>query len=292
MPFYLSVFLILSLTFSKVNWAANEIKVFDRQSSEDISYDYHYELLELAIKKSSDKYPNYPLKTIDAANASRGRNIALLEQEQIDVYWAGTNQEREESFIPIRIPLTFGLLGYRVLIIHKDNLELFKKTQQNPVKLKTLTACQGAFWPDSDILEDNGYKVQRVIRFELIFKMLARKRCQYFPRAIFEGYAELSAAQKNFPELMMFDEVLLHYKYPMYLFINKKNTELAAQLRYGLEKASEDGSMLRFAKAHALTKDLFPLTKWQEKRFIPLVNKYLSKETPLDDKKLWIELTR
>jgi len=282
--------LFISVTFSTASWGTNEIYVFDRQSSEDISYNYQYELLELAIQKSTDKYPYRPLKTINANTASRGRNIALLEQDQIDVYWAGTNQEREQRFIPIRIPLVFGLLGYRVLIIHQDNLALFEEIKLDPNKLKKLTACQGMFWPDSDILEDNGYKVQRVIRFELIFKMLARKRCQYFPRAIFEGYAELSIAKREFPELLMFDEVLLHYKYPMYLFINKKNTELAAQLQYGLKKASEDGSMLAFAKKHALTKDLFPLAKWQEKHFIPLSNQYLSVETPLNNKNLWIEL--
>jgi len=285
-------FLFFSLIYSTVGFAGNEIKVFDRQSSEDTSYDYHYELLELAIKKSSHKYPDSSLKTIDATTASRGRNIALLDQEQIDVYWAGTNQEREQRFIPIRIPLVFGLLGYRVLIIHQDNLALFKKMRQDPEKLKTLIACQGTFWPDSDILEDNGYKVQRVIRFDLIFKMLARDRCQYFPRAIFEGYAELAAAKQKFPELVMFDEVLLHYKYPMYLFINKENTKLAEQLRYGLQKAAEDGSMLEFAKSHDLTKDLFPLSKWHKKAFITLSNKYLSKETPLSNEKLWLELSQ
>jgi len=292
MKLYIVLCLLFSSIFSTTILAVNDIKVFGRQSKEDLSYDYHYELIELAVQKSHDKYPNYPLKTIDSANAAHTRNIHLLAQGQIDIYWGGTNQEREKEFIPIRIPLTLGLLGYRVSIIHKDNFPLFKQVKQSPEKLKDLTACQGMFWPDSDILEDNGYKVQRVVRYNLIFKMIARKRCHYFPRAIFEGYAELSVAKKEFPELVMFDDMILHYKFPMYLFVNKNNTELAAQLRYGFKKASEDGSMLEFAKTHELTRDLFPLTQWQDKRFIPLHNKYLSKETPLNNKKLWIELTK
>jgi len=291
MKLYLIIFLSFSIIFPTIILAENEIKVLGRQSKEDISYDYHYELIELAVQKSRDKYPNTSLKTIDVSSASHRRNIQLLMQNKVDLYWAGTNPKREEEFIPIRIPLALGLLGYRVMIIHKDNLAIFNQIKKSPEKLKKLTACQGMFWPDSDILEDNGYKVQRVARFNLMFKMVARNRCQYFPRAISEGYAELSVANKEFPELVIFDDIILHYKFPMYLFVNKHNTELAAQLRYGLKKASEDGSMLEFVTNHALTRDLFPLTQWQDKRFIPLHNKYLSKETPLNNKNLWIELT-
>ena len=121
--------------------------------------------------------------------------------------------------MPIRIPLFKGLLGYRVSLIHKSNYEKFVGIGKK--ELQALIACQGQHWPDSDILEDNQFQVARVVRFDSMFKMLNQGRCDYFPRSIFEGYAELLSAQQLYPDLMMFDEVILQYDFPMYYFVNQ-----------------------------------------------------------------------
>ena len=49
----------------------------------------------------------------------------------------GTNQLREKKYLPIRIPIQRGLLGYRVFLIHKDNVALFKSISE-PNSLKKL----------------------------------------------------------------------------------------------------------------------------------------------------------
>ncbi|GLX77884.1 hypothetical protein tinsulaeT_12240 [Thalassotalea insulae] len=269
---------------------AQEIRVVGKQAEADIAHGYFIQLISLALTASTPKYPATSFQVIDINRITQMRTLNLLAQGSVDVFWSGTNKAREAQFIPIRIPLFQGLLGYRLSIIHQDNLAMFNKLLKQPDQLKSLTACQGEHWPDSDILESNGYKVSRIVRFDSMYAMLAFKRCDYFPRAIFEGYSELEVIKKKFPKLVVFDQLILHYPFAIYFFVNKNNPELAQQLTYGLNQLINDGRLMQFMKSHPLSSPLFPLTKWQDKQYLHLSNQDLSKETRALDDKFWLKL--
>ncbi len=269
---------------------ADQVRVIGKQAEEDIAYDYYIELISQALAASSSEYPASSLTIINIKRTTQGRTLNLLAQGMVDVFWSGTNREREARFIPIRIPLFRGLLGYRVSVIHQDDLAMFNKLLKQPKQLKSLTACQGEHWPDSDILESNGFKVSRITRFDAMYKMLSFKRCDYFPRAIFEGYSELSIVRKKFPQLMMFDQLIIHYPFAIYFFVNQNKPELAKQLEYGLRQLIANGQLMQMMKNHPATKQLFPLTQWRDKQYLHLTNQDLSEETIALDNKYWLKL--
>ena len=287
MKIVLSV-LILLLSHASYASESAKVNVIAKQSAEDVSHSYFISLLELAFSESTDLYPMRTLHILDQGNVTHGRSLRLLEEEITDVFWTGTNREVENKFLPIRIPLFKGLLGYRVSIVHKDLYESF--SQADETQLKAMFACQGHHWPDSDILEANGFEVVRIARFDLMFKMVNQKRCDYFPRSIYEGYGELDVALKQYPDLRIVDSVILHYDFPIYFFVHRKNADLAAQISYGLNKALSKGKLVEMMQKKALTKDLFPLSKWQNSRFIMLENPYLPEKTPVNVPEKWLIL--
>jgi len=266
----------------------NTVRVLAAQSREDVSHGYFIELLTLTLIKSSPKYPTKAVQVLGEGEITHGRTLRLLSDNVIDVFWSGTNTQREQDLLPVRIPLFKGLLGYRVLLIHKSNHEKFIGIREKG--LQSLIACQGEHWPDSDILEDNNFQVARVVRFDSMFKMLNQNRCDYFPRSIFEGYAELISAQQLYPDLMMFDDVILRYNFPMYYFVSLENPELAKQIEYGFKQANADGSLQKLMARHVVTKQLYPLSQWRDKHYIHLINNDLPPLTPINDSKLWIRL--
>lgn len=289
MPIKKTLTFLLFIVFA-LNCRADDIRVLGKQSHEDTAHSYFLDLIQLALDKSSDKYPLHKITILDMEHTTQKRTLNLLEKEYVDIFWVGTNKEREKKFIPIRIPLFFGLLGYRVSVIHQDNFEQFNAIINEPEKLKSLTACQGQHWPDSNILQDNGFKVSRIARFDLMYKMINFKRCDYFPRAIFEGYSEIIAAQQQYPNLIIFDDIVIHYPFAMYFFVHKSNQALAEQLEYGLELAIQDGSLNAFMKQHTISKYLFPLKQWRYKKYIHLENNYMSQDSLGIDKKYWLTL--
>ena len=122
-----------------------------------------------------------------------------------------TSSKREQNFAPVRIPLYKGILGYRVFLTHKDNLSRFENIDESA--LKQLVACQGESWPDSSTLEHNGYTVATASRFIQLIKLTHKKRCDYFPRAIYEG---LNTAIKDGSFQHLFDQhSALKYLHPL-----------------------------------------------------------------------------
>jgi hypothetical protein len=140
-------------------------------------------------------------------------------------------------------------------------------------QLKKLIACQASHWPDTKILMDAGLNVLKVNKFEAIYPMLSRKRCDYFPRGIHEGYGELKRySLLNGDDLVMFDDFLLVYPFNMWLYVDVKNKNLYQRINYGLNTAVSDGSFKALMEQHPVTKHLFPLNKWNNKQLFIINN--------------------
>ncbi len=257
------------------------------QSPEDVSHQYFIDLIKLAASKIENEVGGVEVQVIPQGQLRHSSQLRLVRTGDIDFFWAGTSNELERELLPIRIPLMRGLLGYRVSITHRDNIERF---QQPGFSLASARACQVRHWPDVEILRDNDYLVITVNEYSRTFELTNRKRCDYFPRAIYEGYGELQQAQANFPDLTMYDDSLLYYPFPLYYFTRKSNLGKANWLEQGLMLAIEDGSFDQMMREHPLTQDLFPLDKWQDKPVIKLENDNLPAQTPLNNADLWLSI--
>ncbi|WP_242620376.1 MULTISPECIES: hypothetical protein [Shewanella] len=263
------------------------LRIQAAKSAENLSHQYYQDLLQLVVEETQAEYG--PLK-IDkvASHVTQSRGFSMLNHGELDVFWAGTNTQRELDFNAIRIPAIGGLLGVRIPVIRKDSLDKFNQITQ-PYQLKQLVACQGAQWPDSDILQENGYRVERIITFNLMYTMLDEGRCDYFPRGLNEGYAEVKGL--NNPNLMAFDKILLRYHLPMYFFTSKQNTELNERLTKGLTQLVDSGRLLGFMQQHPTTAEIFPLSRFKSSTVFELYNSSLPSDTPVSDPKLWMSLT-
>lgn len=276
--------LLLSISLS-----AQTVKIYSSPFTEDATYKYYLKLIAFVLEKSTPEYPKASLELHNITEyVTYARVIKMLKTQEIDIFWAGTSIDMENEFLPIRIPINKGLLGYRTLIIHKDNLAKFQLLTQDELKL--LTACQGDTWVDSDILEFNNYNTLRIGRLDLMYKLLNKKRCDYFPRAIYEAPHEIDNVANIYPNLMLFDEIILKYKYPLYFFVNRSAGALASQIEHGLRKAVDDGSLVNFILTNDLMKSVYPIEQWKGKRYFLLDNPQLPAKTPIDDKSLWLDL--
>jgi hypothetical protein len=269
--FYLCYCVIFWLPFNIVaKEKPNKIKVLAAQSEADVSHAYVVGLLDLSLKNGGAKYGETKVELVRHDNINHESVVRLIKDKYIDVMWSGFSPDREKEMKAIPVPLVRGLLGYRVSIIHKDNLSDFKA--RGRLAFNNKLACQGKYWPDIKVLSDNGHNVRKIHSYEQIFQLVSRKKCDYFPRAIFEAYGEIKAAQDKHPELVVFDDVILNYLLPYLFFVNKDNHELFEKITYGLKESISNGSYDEFMKRHMLTKELYPLSQWKNKQFIFLEN--------------------
>lgn len=213
--------------------------------------------------------------------------MALI-RKHVDIMWSGTTKDLEDRLRPIRIPLFGGLLGYRIAIVDKYNKHHFAKYGLE--QLKQLRMCQGETWGDSDIFEENGFNVVRVILWEQMINMLAKGRCDMFPRAIHEAYFEVNNERGRLPNIEVMDDIIFHYDFPAYIFVRKEDEQLAQDIRIGFMQVIESDEYRTLLKHNALTKHIFPLSKWNQKTAYQLKNSALPEATPLSNKRLWLNL--
>lgn len=207
---------------------------------------------------------------------------------KLDIMWAGTSKELEEQLEPVRIPIFKGLLGHRLLIIRKDDQAKFDRV--NSIEdLRQIPLGQGTAWIDTKILEANGLKVVKTMKYQNLFYMVDGGRFDAFPRAVFEPFSEVD----KHPELNLAVEkrLMLVYKSDFYLFVNKRNKQLARDLELGLNRAIADGSFEKVFLSAPNVQEAITKGNLKNRVVIPLNNPFNSDETPIDRAELWIDPT-
>ncbi len=198
---------------------------------------YFVELLELVLQQTEAAYELIPReKGMVAARAFR----QLSQGRDIDIVWSMTTsyRENEPNVYAIRVPLTQGLFGLRVLLINAADSAQFAQVELD--ELKTLAAGQGHDWADTAILRSNGFSVETSTSYASLFRMLHYGRFAYMPRSVLEVWDEVATHTDK--DLVIAPKWLLAYPAPIYFFVHEQNTELIRRLEEGLALAIADGS--------------------------------------------------
>jgi len=262
--------------------ALADVLLFPRpESLDDERGDYAFQLLQLALVKAGSAEqvamtPHYMQQNrsiIEVANATG----------KVHVVATMTSIEREQQLLPIRIPISKGLIGWRLLLVRQADRELYRNVRAL-ADLAPHKVAQGHDWPDLAILRANGADPTPVSSYNGLFSMLKAGRIDYLPRSVQEIWPE--AARHS--ELAVESHLVLRYPTADYFFVHRAHTRLAQQIRQGLETAMADGSMDQLFYRHFGAR--LRQAALDKRRVIELVNPLLPPETPLARKELWFQL--
>ncbi|MCU6497318.1 transporter substrate-binding domain-containing protein [Rugamonas sp. A1-17] len=251
------------------------------ESIDDERGEYGLALLQLALAKSGGLY------RVELSPTRMQQNRALVELQagsgRIDIVGTMTSAEREQTLLPVRIPMTRGMIGWRLGLLRADRKDLLRDVRAVD-DLRQFATAQGHDWPDLRILRHSGLKVYPVAVYSGLFGMLNAGRIDWAPRSANEIWAEAA----RHPELAVDTHIALHYVTADYFFVNRNNPALAEAVRAGLEAALADGSFAQLFKQHY--GPLLRKARFDQRRVIELPNPLLTPQTPLARKELWLTL--
>tara|TARA_B110000503_G_C7055101_1_gene374080 strand:+ start:178 stop:1053 length:876 start_codon:yes stop_codon:yes gene_type:complete len=278
----LAVFILLfSVNAQSASWQITFPSSLDTASKID---EYPIKLLALALDQTGVSYQLIPSDNF----LSKGKALdRLQDNREINIVWGMTNVQREKDLLPIRIPIFKGLIGWRLLLIRQDMAERFTYIQQFEHLVK-LSPLQGRDWPDTKILQSNGFDVITERNQTSLMKMLGRAQGDFFPRSIIEVWEELERSKvANEIQIQIQPSLGIRYPAAIYFFVNKKSVPLANLIETGLEKAIENGTYeALFVESY---KTYIEKAQIENRTFYPLENAFLPEETPLDRKELWFD---
>jgi hypothetical protein len=253
----------------------------------DLRYKYRIELLRLAMDSTFESDGPYSLEPV-TAQATQKRGLFLLEEgKKVNIGFFSLNKERELKFIPVRIPILRGILGYRVCLIRKDSLAAFSEIESLEQLKKQFKAGFGSQWADMEILRANNIPVVGTVKYDGLFKMLSGRRFDYFPRGINEAWVELSDKKTNYSDLTVAPDIALYYPYPVYYFVNKNHPEIADRIERGLKISLKNGSFKKlFLQYHG---GIIQQADLKNRKLFMLINPTLPEGTPDPDTGWWLE---
>ncbi|WP_354668140.1 hypothetical protein [Vibrio hepatarius] len=177
------------------------------------------------------------------------RAIKMVESGQLSLIWLIGTEERNQKYIPVKVPLTDGMIGKRILLIpsslkHKfseiNSLEDFQKSG--------LVAGLGVNWYDVDVWKTN----QLPVYLEdgewrsLYSKLTANGAVNYFPR----GMTEILGEAKQNPHLSIEQHLMLVYEKDFYFYLSKSAASYHPAIEKALKEARKTGLMAELIKKH------------------------------------------
>ncbi len=247
-----------------------ELRIHKPRAIDGPAYLYFAGLLKKALQKAANgrEVPQL-VTTIDMAE---NRMVRELRADRIiDILWLGGSKERARGLLVVPVPLERGLVGYRQFIIRKERVAEFDAIK-TVADLANFKACQGAQWGDTEILRAAKLPLVTSVNHESLFKQLAAGRCDYFPRGIHQGKVELATRAVAYPDLMVYEPLILHYPFATYFYLHPKNKVLAQWLQDGLEKMIDDGELIAYMQQQVHTSSVFPLHGTEAKLLLVLPN--------------------
>jgi hypothetical protein len=253
----------------------------------DSRYDYDWAVLRAALQKSEARFGPFEMHQSNIVMSTQRVTQELATPAgRVNILVRATSPDLEQQFIPVRLPVDRGLLGYRVFLVRSGELPRFAAVRSLG-DLKQLSVGQGTGWADVPILRAAGLRTVEGTTYEGLFAMLEAGRFDFFSRAADEATRELEERHLAHPQIALEPTLLLHYPLPRYFFLRRdpEGRQLAARIETGMETMIRDGSLnaLFFRFKH----DIIERAGLKNRRVLNIPNPSLSPKTPLSRGELW-----
>ncbi|MBW8189504.1 transporter substrate-binding domain-containing protein [Neiella marina] len=270
----------LSFAVDTVKWPSSELKNDPRGA-------YKRAVIETALQKTEATHGPYAIEeAVFASKFStyRAREM-VIEGSDINTYIALTNDDWERLTLPIRIPIRRGIINYRLLMIHRDNVNKFQHIE-NLHQLKNTVVGLQLGWTTTEILDAGGFDIELSSKYSSLFPMLDGKRFDYVPRGVNEIFNEQARYGRDL-DIVVEPTIALYVPSPTYIFISPKEPALAARIEQGLEIMVADGTLKKMF--YERFSEGLKLADIASRKLIKIPNPLLPAATPLDRPELWYQ---
>ena len=231
--------LISALPFTALPLSAGELRLCQQAPDK---YAYRLELTELILQRTAARYGELSIAPSTQADPTQERCLVMLRDGLVDVAFVPPTAQRLHDLAMIPVDLHAGMLGYRLLLIHKNDAARF--AQVNDLEqLRQLTGGFGNQWGDFSVFASNQLPVVGMANPNTLLAMLNKHRFDYFHRGLHEAWADLQTHAQEFPDLMVEPHLALVYDLPVYFTFNQANQQLKHRFEDGLAQLQADGSL-------------------------------------------------
>jgi hypothetical protein len=216
-----------------------------------ISEDYYLAIIDAALKTTESTYGPYQLVFTQEQLSSERKHDLLVVGEKVNVdrlVGFPTQKGPRKGLIRIGLPLLNGFMGYRILLIRKEDQSRFSSIKTLD-ELHKLPMGFGKGW-EGHVYKYNGFSVAEPLTMTLLLKMLAGKRYFFVPLSVIEIDDHYAIDGQSVDNLVPEQSLLIYMPLPVYFYVSPEQPVLADRLTVGLKYLQESGQLDKIFKAH------------------------------------------
>jgi hypothetical protein len=234
-----------ALSASNVPSVRSEAMVLRVQCFSDQRHKFYVQLLQSSLDAV------HQAARISCVNDLPGRRMwKMLGDAKLDLIWGMQTLDKDKAMVPIKVDLTDGLAGQRVLLIRPQDQKVFDKVASLKALRETnLVAGFGEGWFDAGVWEKNGLKAYEFPhQFSLIYSMvtIGNRGVDYLPRGANEIVAEARAHQR----LSIEKQLLFYYGRDMRFYLSAHAAAYKPIIESALKAAEASGLKRRIIEQH------------------------------------------
>lgn len=228
-------------------------------------FEYELAVIRLALENAEGDH-RLEVVQLPVVSARRWRQIVIDGEQGINLVLSGYEPELEGVLAPVTIPLTRGLLGYRLLVVKQDRLHELSHIDTLS-ELRNFQIGSGYRWQENSILRDNGLSLE-LGHYQNLWAMLTWERFDIFHRGVHEVFDELEARHRD--RFAILPGVALAFRFDYFLYVPADRQDLQRILYQGLANAYANGSFMAFFESHPVIRKTLELADMDSRQVIRL----------------------
>ncbi len=206
---------------------------------------YFVDLLEQSLRAQGHE-PSF--RVIE--DLPQSRVVYMVTHGDLSLTWLLQTRERDESLIPVKVGLTNGLIGHRVLLIPPDAQNIYNQVRSlSDFRALNKIGVFGKNWFDVKVWKYNQLRYfEREGSWEKAYKQVAsgNRGVDYFSRGIFEVVEEAD----QHPYLKIEDKLLFIYDRDFRFYLSASAVQYKQAIEESLMAAQESGLMQELIMIH------------------------------------------
>lgn len=170
---------------------------------------------------------------------------------------AGNRKFLDKPFIELKQPLCRGLLGWRLLVVARENVDAFNGLSLEQLKLKKVGVP--ATWVDAELFRANGFDVLEQGSLDDMLNWVAKGRVDFITLGANEAHDILAQNTQVGIHLAVEPSLALYYPFPLVFYLHQDATDLAQCLmQEWRKKNAQVGQLFQAHYGDGLTQAALP----------------------------------
>lgn len=239
-------------------------------------------LIKRAMEVTIDEYGPYEF-VVSPLKMNRSRSLKyIVKGDTHNLYITPSHPDWDKNTIAIKIPIRLGLLSYRLLLINKNDLELFSEIKTLE-QLTALTAGLRSQWVTTKMFKHYGFSLVETDDYSRLFLLLDKHKYNYFPRSVYEVYGELADRTQLYKNLVIEPNLALNIPTATYVYISPQYPRLAERLTKGLTLLFTNGELASLVDKYY--GDAIKKSQLSKRKIITIENPFNSEAERLNNEK-------